>query len=79
MMDEIEAVKVVIRDFLRSEERGPGCYVLQPFNDLQDGRFDPASKWLHKINQGLSEYGVPQLVIPLSFLFCFAFDFHIYH
>ena len=49
MRNAIEAVKVVIRDFLRSEEDGPGCYVLQPFNDLEDGRFNPASKWLYII------------------------------
>ena len=45
MGGEIEAAKGVIRNFLRSEEDGPGCYVLQPFNDLQDGVFDPASKY----------------------------------
>ena len=44
MGDEIEAVKEVITNFLRSEEDGPLCYVLQPFNDLKYFIFDPASK-----------------------------------
>jgi hypothetical protein len=43
MSAEIEAAQEVIRDFLRSEEHGPGCYVLQPFNDLKYGSFDPES------------------------------------
>ena len=44
MRQEIDAVKEVVRNFLASEEDGPGCYVLQPFNDYADGRFDPTSK-----------------------------------
>ena len=44
MSNEIRTVKEVIRDFLASEEDGPQCYVLQPFNDLRSGIFDPASK-----------------------------------
>ena len=44
MREEIEAAKVVIRNFLSSEEDGPGCYVLQPFNDLRDEVFDANSK-----------------------------------
>ena len=44
MGDEIEAVKVVVRNVLASEEDGPRCYVLQPFNDLTDGSFHPDSK-----------------------------------
>ena len=44
MGSEIEAVKVVVRNFTASEEDGPGCYVLQPFNDLTNGAFDPGSK-----------------------------------
>ena len=44
MREEIEAAKGVIRNLLSSEEDGPICYVLQPFNDYQDGSFDPASK-----------------------------------
>ena len=44
MSTEIETVKDVIRDFLASEEDGPQCYVLQPFNDHLDGTFDPTSK-----------------------------------
>ena len=44
MGGQVYAAQEVIRDFLRSEEDGPVCYVLQPFNDLQDGVFDPASK-----------------------------------
>ena len=44
MRQEIDAVKEVVRNFLASEEDGPGCYVLQPFNDHADGRFDPTSK-----------------------------------
>ena len=44
MSQEINAVKVVIQTFLRSEEDDPLCYVLQPFNDYVDGRFDPRSK-----------------------------------
>ena len=44
MGTEIGTVKDVIRDFLVSEEHGPQCYVLQPFNDLLNGIFDPASK-----------------------------------
>ena len=44
MQNEIEAAKVVIRNFLSSEEDGPGCYVLQPFNDLKDEVFDANSK-----------------------------------
>ena len=46
MRREIETVKEVIRAFLASEEDGPACYVLQPFNDFQDGRFHPASRCL---------------------------------
>ena len=46
MSEEIGTVKEVIRAFLASEEDGPSCYVLQPFNDLEDGRFDPDSKCL---------------------------------
>ena len=45
MGGEIAAAKEVIRNFLSSEEDGPGCYVLQPFNDLQNGVFIPASKY----------------------------------
>ena len=47
MSDEIDAVKQVVRNFTASEEDGPGCYVLQPFNDLTDGpgAFDSASKF----------------------------------
>ena len=41
---EINAVKEVIRGLLSSEEDGPGCYVLQPFNDYEDGFFHPDSK-----------------------------------
>ena len=37
MGGEIAAVKEVIRNFTRSEEDGVGCYVLQPFNDLEYG------------------------------------------
>ena len=44
MRQEIEAAKEVIRNLLSSEEDGPACYVLQPFNDYRDGSFDPASK-----------------------------------
>ena len=44
MSDDIEAAKEVIRNLLSSEEDGPICYVLQPFNDYRDGSFDPASK-----------------------------------
>ena len=44
MREEIEAAKEVIRNLLSSEEDGPICYVLQPFNDYRDGSFDPASK-----------------------------------
>ena len=44
MREEIEAAKTVIRNLLWSEEDGPICYVLQPFNDYGDGSFDPASK-----------------------------------
>jgi hypothetical protein len=39
MADEIEAAQEVILNFLRSEEHGLGCYVLQPFNDLRYGIF----------------------------------------
>ena len=46
MGGEIETVKEVIRAFIASEVDGPSCYVLQPFNDHQDGRFDPTSKCL---------------------------------
>ena len=49
---EIEAAKEVVRNFLASEEDGPGCYVLQPFNDLTNGAFDPDSKY--KLQLGLS-------------------------
>ena len=45
MGEEIAAVKEVIRNYLISEEDGAGCYVLQPFNDCQDGVFDTASKF----------------------------------
>ena len=41
---EIRAVQDLLRDFLSSEEDGPKCYVLQPFNDLSNGIFIPASK-----------------------------------
>ena len=44
MGGEIEAVKVVIRNFLSSEEDDPICYVLQPFNDFGDAVFDSRSK-----------------------------------
>ena len=44
MGEEIEAAKEIIRNLSRSEEDSPVCYVLQPFNDLQNGFFDPASK-----------------------------------
>ena len=44
MRQEIAAVKLVVRNMLASEEDGPGCYVLQPFNDLTDGSFNPDSK-----------------------------------
>ena len=37
MHSEIEAAKAVITDHIRSEREGPGCYVLQPFNDYGDG------------------------------------------
>ena len=47
MGEEIDAVKAVVRNFLASEEDGPGCYVLQPFNDYANGIFDPTSKPLH--------------------------------
>ena len=43
MGTEIGTVKEVIRNFLSSEEHGPGCYVLQPFNDNARGYFDPTS------------------------------------
>ena len=43
MSAEIHAVKEVIRAFLLAEEHGPGCYILQPFNDNADGYFDPTS------------------------------------
>ena len=46
MGGEIRAVQDLLRDFLASEEDGPQCYVLQPFNDLLDGTYDPASKLL---------------------------------
>ena len=52
MGTEIHTVKQVIRDFLSSEEEGPGCYVLQPFNDYLDGDFDPSSKLI--INHSLT-------------------------
>ena len=45
MSREISAAKEVMRNFLSSEEDGPGCYVLQPFNDLRNGIFIPASKY----------------------------------
>ena len=45
MGEEIAAVSEVIRDFLSSEEDGPGCYVLQPFNDHRDGEYDDTSKF----------------------------------
>ena len=53
METEISAVKEVIRTFLSSEEGtytskrlyGPGCYVLQPFNDYKNGMFDPTSMY----------------------------------
>ena len=44
MAAEIAAVKDVVENILASEEAGPGCYVLQPFNDYANGRFDPTSK-----------------------------------
>ena len=44
MRQEIDAAKVVIRNFLSSEEDGPGCYILQRFNDYGDEDFDPSSK-----------------------------------
>ena len=43
MGTEISTVKEVIRAFLSSEEHGPGCYVLQQFNDNARGYFDPTS------------------------------------
>ena len=46
MSNEIRAVQDLLRDFLASEEDGPQCYVLQPFNDHLDGTYDPASKLL---------------------------------
>ena len=36
MKTEIDTVKEVIRYILSSEEDGPGCYVLQPFNDYYE-------------------------------------------
>ena len=45
MSAEIEAVKEVVRHFLAGEEDDPGCYVLQPFNDLTNGEFHPGSKY----------------------------------
>ena len=45
MSGEIAAAKEVIINFVRGEEDGPGCYVLQPFNDLRNGVFIPASKY----------------------------------
>ena len=44
MHEEIDAAKVVIRNFLSSGEDGPGCYILQPFNDYGDRIFNPSSK-----------------------------------
>ena len=44
MGDEIDAVKEVVRNFIASGEDGPGCYVLQPFNDLTDGEYHSGSK-----------------------------------
>ena len=44
MTREINSAKAVVNDYMRSEGAGPQCYVLQPFNDLRNGRFDPASK-----------------------------------
>ena len=44
MSSEIEAAKEVIKMFLKNEEDGPACYVLQPFNDYTDGEFDELSK-----------------------------------
>ena len=44
MREEIEAAKEVVSNFIASEEDGPACYVLQPFNDLTDGSFHPGSK-----------------------------------
>ena len=44
MGEEIDAAKVVIRNFLSSEEDGPGCYILQRFNDYGDHYFDRSSK-----------------------------------
>ena len=44
MWQEIAAAKEVIRNFLSSEKDGPSCYVLQPFNDLINNDFHPASK-----------------------------------
>ena len=45
MSAEIAAAKEVVKDYVKSEEAGPQCYVLQPFNDLTDGSFNPGSKW----------------------------------
>ena len=46
MTAEIESAKTVVKQYIiMSEEAGPQCYVLQPFNDLVDGAFDPRSKW----------------------------------
>ena len=42
MSNEIRTVKEVVRNFLASEEDGPLCYILQPFNDY--GALDPRSK-----------------------------------
>ena len=44
MTAEIESAKTVVKQYIMSEEAGPQCYVLQPFNDLVNGRFDPGSK-----------------------------------
>ena len=43
MSTEISTVKEVIRYFLSAEEGGPGCYVLQTFNDYKNGLFVPTS------------------------------------
>lgn len=41
MRHEIVAAENVIKSFISSEEKEPECYILTPFNDIDDKRFAP--------------------------------------